>query len=110
MGERTISISKEVLLQVQRDGITYKNLAKDMATVILEGMENDPFSSNETVEFIAYGEARDFSDENMIKMVKDWSSETGLPVLAETYEDRVVRMKNGTSLHVSRYKVWPRGE
>lgn len=36
-----IHLNQAVLLQVQKDGITYKSLAKDMATVILEGLKGE---------------------------------------------------------------------
>lgn len=62
-GETPLSISREVLLQVQRDGRTYTELAKRMATVILNNMKEEGIPSEFEAILVRQGDDQVFKEQ-----------------------------------------------
>lgn len=109
-GETTITISREVLLQVQKDGVTYKTLAKQMATIILNNMMNDPFSGGEDIDLILFGDLSDMKVDSRRELARRWYKEFGIPVLAEASDGQTLTDSEGYEVRVTHYRVWPKGE
>ena len=101
--ERVISLNKEVLKQVLKDGRTYPTLAKQMAEVILEQMVSDGFPDR--VEIIEYGSDRDFSDPEVRRSAQLYAKETGLAVYANG-AGREVEVDNKSAGAWGRHKVY----
>lgn len=113
-GDKVISLNKEVLRQVLKDGRTYPTLAKQMAEVILEQMVSDELPDR--VEIIEYGAIHDFDDPDIRRMAKLFADQTGLPVYAagdggHRDVDDATKGKYGKSrVYVSELVRWTFGE
>lgn len=106
-GETTFSIPRVVLKQVQKDGITYRSLAKAMATIILNEMKDDGLPDELT--FIAYGTLHDMGHVSEQDIARRIEKETDIPVYASKEGSSQIVSGLG-ELYVTNLRRWNFGE